>query len=262
MGPTRYPPAQASELVRQAIEVGYRHIDTAQMYANEAEVGRGCRDSGVPRSELFITSKLDNMNHGREDALRTFDQSLKDLGVDYVDSFMIHWPLPGMLKPSYVETWETLIELWKDGRIRNLAVSNFEVEHLERLEAETGVLPGVNQIEAHPFMQNKAVRDWCWARGIIVEAWSPLARGAVLTNPTIGRIAREIGQTPAQVVLRWEVQRGYSVIPKSSTLERMEENLSLFRFSLTPEHLRQLSALDRGEQGRVSRHPNNVNSPV
>jgi len=248
-------PNDTAEAVREALEVGYRHIDTAEMYGNEREVGEGIRASGLDRGDVFVTSKLNNGLHEPDDARKAFDATLSDLGFDYVDLFLIHWPLPTLYDGDIVSTWKALEEFHNDGRARSVGVSNFQVEHLERLAAETDIVPSVNQIEVHPYFTNEAVREYGQAHGIVTEAWSPIAQGAVLGDPTITQIADKIGKTPAQVVLRWHIQRGDIVFPKSVTPSRMRENFELFDFELDPADIDEISTLDQGEDGRTGPHP-------
>ncbi|HEX8385381.1 MAG TPA: aldo/keto reductase, partial [Rubricoccaceae bacterium] len=229
--------------------------DTAEMYGNEKEVGEAVRVSGIDRSEVFVTSKLNNSFHRPDDARREFEQTLSKLGFDYVDLFLIHWPLPTLYDGDFVSTWETLAEFKRDGRARSVGVSNFQVEHLERLAAETDLVPSVNQIEAHPYFPNDAVRRYGREHGIATEAWSPIAQGRVLGDPVVARIAGALGKTPAQVVLRWHVERGDIVFPKSSSPARMRENFELFDFDLGPDAFGALSALDQGEKGRTGPDP-------
>jgi 2,5-diketo-D-gluconate reductase A len=248
-------PADTAEAVREAIEIGYRHIDTAEMYGNEKEVGEGIRGSGIDRGDVYVTSKLNNGLHEPDDARRAFDTTLSDLGFDYVDLFLIHWPLPTLYDGDFVSTWKTLEEFQGDGRARSVGVSNFQVEHLERLARETDTVPAVNQIEVHPYFTNEAVREYGRDHGIATEAWSPIAQGEVLDDTTITRIADNIGKTPAQVVLRWHIQRGDIVFPKSVTPSRMRENFELFDFELDPGDMQEISALDQGESGRTGPNP-------
>jgi 2,5-diketo-D-gluconate reductase A len=248
-------PNETAEAVREAISVGYRHIDTAEMYGNEREVGEGIRASGIDRSDVFVTSKLNNSLHEPDDAREAFDTTLSDLGFDYVDLFLIHWPLPTLYDGDYVSTWQTLEEFHNDGRARSIGVSNFQVEHLERLAAETDTVPAVNQIEVHPYFTNEAVRAYGQEYGIVTEAWSPIAQGEVLDDPNITRISENVGKTPAQVVLRWHIQRGDIVFPKSVTPSRMRENFELFDFELGPDEMEEISELDQGEGGRTGPNP-------
>src|ERR687893_269398 len=201
-------PGNTAEAVSNALEIGYRHIDTAEMYGNEKEVGEGFRASGLDRGDVFVTSKLNNGFHEPGDAREAFDTTLSELGFDYVDLFLIHWPLPTLYDGDYVSTWKTLEEFRRDGRSRSIGVSNFQVEQLERLAAETDTVPAVNQIEVHPYLTNEAGRSYGREHGIATEAWSPIAKGRVLDDPTITEIAKKVGKTPAQVVLRWHIQRG------------------------------------------------------
>jgi 2,5-diketo-D-gluconate reductase A len=248
-------PKDTAEAVGEALRVGYRHIDTAEMYGNEREVGEGIRASGLDRGDVFVTSKLNNAFHEPDDARRAFDETLSKLGFDYVDMFLIHWPLPTLYDGDFVSTWKTLEGFHNDGRARSIGVSNFQVEHLERLATESDTVPAVNQIEVHPYFTNEAVREYGQEHGIATEAWSPIAQGAVLDDPTITQIAEKVGKTPAQVVLRWHIQRGDIVFPKSVTPSRMQENFGLFGFKLEAADMDEISALDRGEDGRTGPHP-------
>jgi 2,5-diketo-D-gluconate reductase A len=257
-GVFQIPPEETAEATRVALELGYRHIDTAEMYGNEREVGEALRASGLDRGEVFVTSKLNNGYHRPDDARRAFDQTLSELGFDYVDLFLIHWPLPTLYDGDYVSTWKTLEEFKADGRARSIGVSNFEVDHLERLAAETDVVPGVNQIELHPYLLNEEVHSYGEEHGIATEAWSPLKQGEVLRDPVIVEIAERAARTPAQVVLRWHVQRGNIVFPKSTTPERIRENFELFDFELEPGDVERINGLDRGEAGRNGPHPDRM----
>jgi 2,5-diketo-D-gluconate reductase A len=248
-------PKDTAKAVSEALEIGYRHIDTAEMYGNEKEVGEALRSSGLDRSEVFVTSKLSNAFHEPDDARQAFDRTLSELGFDYVDLFLIHWPLPTLYDGDFVSTWKTLEEFHSDGRARSIGVSNFQVEHLERLAAETETVPAVNQIEVHPYLTNEAVRSYDQEHGIATEAWSPIAQGGVLEDPTITEVAEKVGKTAAQVVLRWHIQRGDIVFPKSVTPSRMKENFELFDFELGSVEMDEISALDRGEEGRTGPHP-------
>jgi 2,5-diketo-D-gluconate reductase A len=248
-------PRDTAEAVGEALEIGYRHIDTAEMYGNEKEVGEAVRASGFDRSDIFVTSKLSNAFHEPDEARKAFDRTLSELGFDYVDLFLIHWPLPTLYDGDYVSTWKVLEEFHGDGRARSIGVSNFQVEHLKRLASETDTVPAVNQIEVHPYLANEAVRAYGREHGIATEAWSPIAQGGVLEDPTITKVAEEVGKTPAQVVLRWHVQRGDIVFPKSVTPSRMRENFEIFDFELGSEDMKAIGALDRSEEGRTGPHP-------
>lgn len=248
-------PDKTADAVRTAIEVGYRHIDTAQMYGNERETGQGVRDSGVAREDVFITSKLNNGFHKPDDARRSFDETLEKLGSDYVDLFLIHWPLPTRYDGDYVSTWKVLEEFAKDGRARSIGVSNFQVPHLEKLAKETGTVPAVNQIEVHPYFSNYEVRAYGAEHDILTEAWSPIAQGKVLDDPELERIAKDVGKSTAQVTLRWHIQRGDIIFPKSVTRERVEANFDIFDFELDDRQIADISALDKGEEGRQGPNP-------
>jgi 2,5-diketo-D-gluconate reductase A len=248
------PPEDTAEATGWAFEAGYRHIDTAQMYQNEAGVGEALAKSGLSRDEVFITTKLNNGYHLPDDARRAFDESLKALGTDYVDLFLIHWPLPTRYDGDFVSTWKTLEEFYRDGRARSIGVSNFEINHLNRLAAESDVVPTVNQIEVHPYLTQEELRGYCREHGIAVEAWSPIARGKILDDATVDDIARRVGKTTAQVTLRWHVQRGDIVFPKSVSRERIVENIDIFDFELSGEDMAAISGLNRDE--RIGPDPN------
>jgi 2,5-diketo-D-gluconate reductase A len=252
-------PDETADAVKQALEIGYRHIDTAEMYQNEKGVGEGIRNSGISRGDVFITSKLNNGYHTPEDARRAFEETLKALAFDgddnYVDLFLIHWPLPTLYDGDFVSTWKTLEEFKKDGRARSIGVSNFQVAHLQRLAEETDTVPAVNQIEVHPYFANDEVRAYGQQHGIATEAWSPIAQGKVLDDPVVTRIAESTGKSPAQVVLRWHIQRGDIVFPKSVTPQRIKDNFALFDFELGTEDFDAISALDKGEGGRIGPNP-------
>lgn len=240
------PPTETKDAVRSALDVGYRHIDTAEMYENEGEVGQAVRESRLAREEVFVTSKLNNGFHAHDDALRAFDQSLATMGVDYLDLFLIHWPMPGV--GSYVETWRALEEIAATGRVRAIGVSNFQPGHLRRLLDETDTVPAVNQIEVHPYLTQDEVRAVNTDMGIATQAWSPIAQGRVLGDPVLTQIAERVGKSPAQVTLRWHLQRGDIIFPKSVTHHRMEENFDLFDFDLSTDDIDAISSLNRNER--------------
>ena len=248
-------PDQTADAVRTALEVGYRHIDTAEMYGNEKEVGQAVREAGLDRAEVFITSKLNNGYHRPDDARRAFEATLSALDSDYVDLFLIHWPLPTLYDGDFVSTWNVLEELAKDGRARSIGVSNFQPAHLDKLAEASPTVPAVNQIEVHPYFGNETVRAYDKAHGIVTEAWSPIAQGKVLDDDVVTRIAQAHGKTPAQVVLRWHIQRGDVVFPKSSTPERIVSNFQIFDFSLDDDDMQAITGLDRGEAGRTGPNP-------
>ena len=241
-------PKNTAAAVSTALEAGYRHIDTAEMYGNEAEVGEAIAASGLDRGDVFITSKLKNDAHEPDAAREAFDETLKALGVDYVDLFLIHWPLPMRYDGDFVSTWKTLEEFYREGRARSVGVSNFQPQHLRRLHGDTDVIPAVNQIEAHPYLTQDDVRAFCAQHQIAVEAWSPLGKGSVLDDPVVGRIAERTGKTPAQVVLRWHIQRGDIVFPKSVTPDRIRENIDIFDFELSGADVNDITLLNRNER--------------
>jgi len=246
-GVFKVPPADTERATSQALEVGYRHVDTAEMYGNEEGVGRAVRASGIDRQEIFVTSKLDNGFHPPERVAPAFHGTLAALDLDYVDLFLIHWPLP-TLSVDYVDTWRAMEELLAGDRVRAIGVSNFQQAHLERVLAATDVVPAVNQIEVHPYLVQDPLREYDRQHGIVTEAWSPIARGGVLGDPAVTAVAAEVGRTPAQVVLRWHLQRGDVVFPKSTRAERMEENFHLFDFELDPAQMAAVSSLDRHQR--------------
>jgi 2,5-diketo-D-gluconate reductase A len=248
-------PADTVEAVTLALETGYRHIDTAEMYGNEKEVGEAVRASGLDRAEIFVTSKLNNGFHRPDDARRAFEGTLAALDLGFLDLFLIHWPLPTLYDGDFVSTWQALEEFRSEGHLRSIGVSNFQVAHLERLADETDTVPAVNQIEVHPYLTNEEVRAYDREHGIATEAWSPIAQGGVLGDPTITEIAQKVGRTPAQVVLRWHIERGDIVFPKSTTPSRIKENFEIFDFSLDPADVEAISRLDRGEEGRTGPNP-------
>jgi 2,5-diketo-D-gluconate reductase A len=245
-----------AEVVGLALQAGYRHIDTAQAYGTERGVGKAIAASGVPRDELYITSKLANTSHRPDDVRRSFGETLAGLGLDQLDLFLVHWPLPTLYDGDYVSTWKAVTELVAQGRLRTAGVSNFQPAHLDRIIAETGITPAVNQVELHPYFANHAVRAASARHGIAVEAHSPLGHdGKPLGDATITRIAAARGKTTAQVILRWHLQHGTIVIPKSARPERMEENLAVLDFELSAAEIASIDALDKGENGRVGPNP-------
>lgn len=245
-----------AEIVSQALRAGYRHIDTAQAYGTELGVGRAIAESGIPREEIFVTSKLANANHAPEAVERSFETTLQNLGLERLDLFLIHWPLPTLYGGDYVSTWRALTGFVADGRLGSAGVSNFQPEHIERIVDETGIVPAVNQFELHPYFINRAPRDACAKHGIAVEAHSPLGHNsAPLSDPAIARIAAGHEKTTAQVILRWHMQQGIIAIPKSARPERMAENLDIYDFELTPEEIGVINRLDRGADGRVGPDP-------
>jgi len=248
-------PGETAEAVAHALEAGYRHIDTAEMYGNEAGVAEGIRAAGVPRDQIFITSKLNNGAHEPGDARRAFEQTLDALDSEYVDLFLIHWPLPTLYDGDFVSTWRALEEFKADGRAHSIGVSNFLVEHLERILDECDVVPAVNQIEVHPYFQQRTLIEFGSGKRIATEAYSPIAQGAVLDDPVITAIADEVDRSPGQVVLRWHIQHGWIVFPKSSRPERIRENFELFDFELSDDQVARIDGLERGEEGRTGADP-------
>ena len=241
-------PKDTVEAVSTALQAGYRHIDTAEMYGNEKEVGEAIAKSGLARADVFVTSKLGNGAHLPDDARRAFDASLEALGFDYLDLFLIHWPLPTRYDGDFVSTWRTLEEFYRDGRARSIGVSNFQPHHLRRLHGETEVPPAVDQIEVHPYLTQDQVRGFCAEHGIAVEAWSPIGQGLELDDPVIGSIAERVGKTPAQVVLRWHIERGDIIFPKSVTPARIKENFDIFGFELSGGDVAEISALNKDQR--------------
>lgn len=245
-GVFQVPPDETVDVVTQAFAAGYRHIDTAAAYRNEAGVGQAVYASGLDREEVFITTKCWNEDHGYEEAKQAFKASLDRLGLEYVDLYLIHWPAPS--RDKYVDTWKAFIELQADGLIRSIGVSNFQQPHLERLVSETGVTPSVNQIELHPLFQQTGLRREHVDLGVLTESWSPLAQGKVLDDPALAEIAEAHGKTPGQVVIRWHLQLGCVVIPKSVTQERIEQNFDVFDFELSADDMQAIEGLESGER--------------
>jgi 2,5-diketo-D-gluconate reductase A len=248
-------PEDTLKATTSALEIGYRHIDTAQMYGNEREVGLAVREAGIPREDVFVTSKVNNNRLERDDMLRSFDTSLADLGFDYLDLLLIHWPLPGV--SDYVARWKVMEEIYAGGRVKAIGVSNFHPNHLRNVFAAAEVRPAVNQIEVSPFLTQDELRAFDAEHQIVTEAWSPIARGKVADDPVIGRIAERLDRSPAQVTLRWHVQRGDVVFPKSVTRSRIEENFAIFDFELDESDMTAISALNRGE--RTGPNPDEFN---
>ena len=241
-GVFQVPPDQTAQAVLQAFEAGYRHIDTAQGYRNEEGVGQAVADSGLPREEVFITTKLNNNGHGYESAISELDESLKKLQLDYVDLYLIHWPLAHLNR--YVETWKGFEKLLADGKARSIGVSNFQPPHLDRLAAETDTVPAINQIELHPRLTQVELRKYHEAHGIATEAWSPIAKGEVLGDPILTGLAKKYGRTPAQIVLRWQVQIGNIVFPKTVNPDRMRENINVFDFELAADDVASIESMN------------------
>ncbi|MBM7824476.1 2,5-diketo-D-gluconate reductase A [Arcanobacterium pluranimalium] len=258
-GTYKLTPDIATEVVLEALKIGYRHIDTAQMYGNEREVGLAIKESGIPREEIFLTTKLNNGNHLPDDARRTFDESLEKLGTDYVDMFLMHWPLPKLYDGDFVTTYKVMEEFAIDKRARAIGVSNFEPHHLVPILREATIVPATNQIELHPYLLNKATAEFCRNQGIAITAWSPLGRGRQFEDPTIAEIATRIGASPAQVILAWHLQHGNIAIPKASSVERQRENFESANISLSEADMEAIDALDKGEAGRTGKHPDEMN---
>lgn len=253
LGVWQTPPDETSAAVHAALSVGYRHVDTAAIYENEAGVGEGIRRSSVDRSELFVTTKLWSEDQGFDSTLRAFDKSLALLGLDYIDLYLIHWPSPQ--RKAYVETWAALIRLREEGRIRSIGVANFEHEHLTRIIVETGVTPVLNQVELHPRHQQRALRKVHDELGIATQSWSPLGQGTLLSDPAIQKIAEKHGRSTAQVIIRWHIDNGLIVIPKSVNPARIAQNFKVFDFVLDEGDIVAIGQLD-SESGRIGPDPN------
>ena len=247
----KVPATDAARLCREAIGIGYRHLDTAAFYGNEEGVGEAVRDAPVPRAELFVTSKVWKDDNGFDTTLRAFDASMARLGLATLDLYLIHWPVPST--DRYVDTWRALIRLQEERRVRSIGVANFHAHHIERLVSETGVTPVVNQVELHPWLPQAALREFDEGRSIRTEAWSPLARGRILATPLLDDLAAKHGRTPAQIVLRWHIELGNIVIPKASSPDRLRENLDVFDFALDADDLDAIASLETGE--RTGRDP-------
>jgi 2,5-diketo-D-gluconate reductase A len=250
-GTYKVPSSDAARLCLEAIDVGYRRLDTAALYGNEEGVGRAVRDAPVPREELFVTSKVWKDDNGYDPTLHAFDRSMARLGLGVLDLYLIHWPVPST--DRYVDSWRALIRLQEEGRVRSIGVSNFHEHHIQRLIDETGVAPVVNQVELHPWLPQTGLREFDESRDIRTEAWSPLARGRVLGTPLLDDLADKHGRTPAQIVLRWHIELGNLVIPKASSPERIRENLDVFDFALDPDDVVAIATLESGE--RTGRDP-------
>ncbi len=246
-GVFQVPPEETQVAVEEALTVGYRHVDTAAAYRNEKGVGAAIAASGLPREEVFVTTKLWNSSQGHDSALETFEKSLARLGTDYVDLYLIHWPAPS--EDRFVDTWRAFEKIHERGAARTIGVSNFRVEDIERLERETEMRPTINQIELHPYFQQAELRPWLAERGIATEAWSPLAQGAALGEEAIVTAAESHGVTPAQAILRWHLQLGNVVIPKSVTPQRVRENFDVFGFELSEAEMAAIDAIDTGRRG-------------
>jgi len=255
-GVWQVPPETTASVVLEALKTGYLSIDTAEGYQNEKGVGEAIRTSGIDRESLFITSKLRNGGHARDLALKAFDQTMAELKLEVLDLFLIHWPVPKQDK--YVEAWKTLVELRTAGRIRSIGVSNFNADHLERIIGETGVVPVVNQVELHPSFQQRQLREVCQKHNIIIESWSPLGQGSALKDPAIAAIAKKHGRTPAQVIIRWHLQEGLIVIPKTVTPSRIRENFDVMGFVLDADDLKKIAALD-DPKGKIGPDPSVAN---
>lgn len=244
LGVYKVEQADAVKLMREAIDVGYRRIDTAALYGNEAEVGRGIRESGIDRGEVFVTTKIWNDRQGYDESLKAIDESLMRLDLGYVDMLLIHWPSPA--QDLYLETWKAFEKVLASGLVRNIGVSNFQPAHLERLIANSEVKPTINQVELHPFFQQAEVRSANAKHQVLTEAWSPLARAGKNDNPILVSVAKDLGKTVSQIIIRWHLQLGNLVIPKTTHRERLVENFDVFNFNLTDEQMKQIASVDEG----------------
>ncbi len=245
-GVFQVPPKETEEVVARALQAGYRHLDTAAAYKNEGAVGQAIHASGIDREEIFVTTKCFNDDHGKDKAKRAFKASLERLELEHIDLYLIHWPVPS--HDLYVETWQAFIELQTEGLVRAIGVSNFQPEHLERIVKETGVVPAINQVELHPYFQQVGLRHEHDELGIVTEAWSPLGQGLELEDPVIVEIAQAHAKSPAQAIIRWHLQLGNVVIPKSVTPERIEQNFAVFDFELTADEMERIRELDAGKR--------------
>ena len=258
-GTYKVAPEDTYDAVRRALDVGYRHIDTAQMYGNEAEVGAALDASGIARDQIFLTTKVDNSNHEPERAAASITRSLEELRTDYVDLLLVHWPLPTLYGGDVTLPWPALEDAFNAGGARAIGLSNYEREHVDAVRAIATVTPHVLQVEAHPFLPNADLRAYAHGLGMVFEAWSPLARGRATTDPTLIDIGAQLGVSAAQVALRWAIDRGHVVFPKTLSRQRMATNIDAFSFTLSPDQQARIDALDQGEAGRTGSHPATMN---
>ena len=258
-GTYKVAPEDAYDAVRRALDVGYRHIDTAQMYGNEAQVGAALDASGIARDQIFLTTKVNNSNHEPERAAASITRSLEELRTDYVDLLLVHWPLPTLYGGDVTLPWPALEDAFNAGGARAIGLSNYEREHVDAVRAIATVTPHVLQVEAHPFLPNADLRAYAHGLGMVFEAWSPLARGRATTDPTLIDIGAQLGVSAAQVALRWAIDRGHVVFPKTLSRQRMATNIDAFSFTLSPDQQARIDALDQGEAGRTGSHPATMN---
>ena len=258
-GTYKVAPEDAYDAVSRALEIGYRHIDTAQMYGNEAEVGAALDASGIAREQIFLTTKIDNSNHEPERAAASIAHSLEELRTDHVDLLLVHWPLPTLYGGDVTLPWPALEDAFNAGGARAIGLSNYEREHVDAVRAIATVTPHVLQVEAHPFLPNAELRAYAHELGMVFEAWSPLARGRAITDPTLRAIGAELGVSAAQVAIRWAIDRGHVVFPKTLSRQRMATNIDAFSFTLSPDQRARIDALDQGEAGRTGSHPATMN---